>query len=210
VPVRVYLEQGSKRVFAGALDWPGWIRSGKDREAALTALAEAATRYGPVARSAGFPLPATAAESLAVVEAVKGNATTDFGAPGIPAGADTEKLTTAEAKRQRALVEACWKTLDGVVATAPQSLRKGPRGGGRDRDQIVEHVLGAESAYAGALGLKLKQPPGGDAKAVKAFREAILAGLEAGEETKWPPRYAARRIAWHALDHAWEIENRSD
>jgi hypothetical protein len=27
---------------------------------------------------------------------------------------------------------------------------------------------------------------------------------------KWPPRYAARRIAWHALDHAWEIEDRSD
>ena len=46
---------------------------------------------------------------------------------------------------------------------------------------------------------------------MKAFREAILAGLEAaGEETKWPPRYAARRIAWHALDHAWEIEDRSD
>jgi hypothetical protein len=26
----------------------------------------------------------------------------------------------------------------------------------------------------------------------------------------WPPRYAARRIAWHALDHAWEIEDRSE
>ena len=26
---------------------------------------------------------------------------------------------------------------------------------------------------------------------------------------RWPPRYAARRIAWHALDHAWEIEDRS-
>ena len=27
---------------------------------------------------------------------------------------------------------------------------------------------------------------------------------------KWPPRYAARRIAWHAIDHAWEIEDRTD
>ena len=27
---------------------------------------------------------------------------------------------------------------------------------------------------------------------------------------RWPLRYAARRIAWHALDHAWEIEDRSD
>jgi hypothetical protein len=25
---------------------------------------------------------------------------------------------------------------------------------------------------------------------------------------RWPSRYAARRIAWHALDHAWEIEDR--
>lgn len=27
---------------------------------------------------------------------------------------------------------------------------------------------------------------------------------------KWPPRYAARRIAWHVLDHAWEIEGRAE
>jgi hypothetical protein len=25
-----------------------------------------------------------------------------------------------------------------------------------------------------------------------------------------PPRYAIRRIAWHVLDHAWEIEDKSD
>jgi hypothetical protein len=27
---------------------------------------------------------------------------------------------------------------------------------------------------------------------------------------RWPPRYAARRIAWHALDHTWEIEDRTE
>ena len=27
---------------------------------------------------------------------------------------------------------------------------------------------------------------------------------------KWPARYAARRIAWHALDHAREMEDRSE
>ena len=26
----------------------------------------------------------------------------------------------------------------------------------------------------------------------------------------WTQRYAARRIAWHILDHAWEIEDRSE
>ena len=126
----------------------------------------------------------------------------------MPAKADAKKLTRKELARQGAILEACWKTLDEVVKGAPAELRKGPRGGGRDRDKIVEHVLGAESAYASAIGVRAKQPPVGDAKAVKAFREVILAGLEAGEG-KWPTRYAARRIAWHLLDHAWEIEDRS-
>ncbi len=205
--VRVYLEEGSRRVFAGALEWPGWIRSGKNEQLALAALAAAAERYSAVAGAAGFPLPKAAAE-FDLVERVKGNATTDFGAPGVPAEADSKKLTAKESERQRALLEACWIAFEKVVAGAPAELRKGPRGGGRDRDAIVEHVLGAESAYASRLGLKLKQPPAGDARAVAAFRAAILAGLEA-DDGRWPSRYAARRIAWHALDHAWEIEDRS-
>ena len=205
--VAVYLEEGSKRVFAGALEWPGWIRSGKDERQALAALAAAAERYSPVARAAGFQLP-PAAREFKVVERLKGNGTTDFGAPGLPAEADSRPLSSEEAERQRALLEACWEALDQVVAGAPAELRKGPRGGGRDRDAIVQHVLGAESAYAPKLGLKLKQPPAAEARAVAAFRAAILAGLDAGGGS-WPSRYAARRIAWHALDHAWEIEDRS-
>ena len=205
--VRVYLEEGSRRVFAGALEWPGWIRSGKNEQLALAALGAATERYSLVAGAAGFPLP-KAGNDFEVVERVKGNATTDFGAPGVPAEADSNKLTAKEAERQQALLEACWKALDRVVAGAPAELRKGPRGGGRDRDAIVEHVLGAESAYASRLGLKLKQPQPGDARAVAEFRAAIVAGLGA-DDGRWPARYAARRIAWHALDHAWEIEDRS-
>ncbi|MGH2773763.1 MAG: hypothetical protein ACRDIU_11590 [Actinomycetota bacterium] len=37
--VKVFVENGSKRVFAGAVDWPGWCRSGKDEQEALEALA---------------------------------------------------------------------------------------------------------------------------------------------------------------------------
>ena len=29
-------------------------------------------------------------------------------------------------------------------------------------------------------------------------------------DRKWPPRYAARRVAWHALDDAWEMEDRTE
>jgi hypothetical protein len=29
-------------------------------------------------------------------------------------------------------------------------------------------------------------------------------------DRKWTARYAAHRIAWHSLDHAWEIEDRTE
>jgi hypothetical protein len=207
----VYLESGSKRVFAGALDWPGWQRSGKDEAQALEALAAAAPRYAAVAGEAGVPFPYRAGGAFEVVERVAGSATTDFGAPGAVPARDHEGSTPKEAERQAALLAASWVILDRVVASAPAELRKGPRGGGRDRDPMVDHVLAAETAYAGKLGIRVRQPTRGDAAAVSALRNAILEAIRASRtrEKGWPPRYAARRIAWHVLDHAWEIENRS-
>jgi len=111
--------------------------------------------------------------------------------------------------------QSSWTVFDRVVASAPAELRKGPRGGGRDRDAIVEHVLGAEAQYSRKLGIRLHPPTAGDAAAVSALRNAILGALRAASGTRlvpekgWPPRYAARRIAWHVLDHAWEIDDRS-
>ena len=55
-----------------------------------------------------------------------------------------------------------------------------------------------------------------DAKAVAELRRRMLEVIAAPSDgsplagKKWPVRYAARRVAWHALDHAWEIEDRSD
>ncbi len=213
----VYLEVGSKRVFACSLDWPGWCRSGKTDEAALEALAAYAPRYAPVAAEAGKRFPKNAATSFEVVERVKGSGTTDFGAPGHPATADDEPLTQAQADRLADFVRASWVVFDRVVASAPVALRKGPRGGGRDRDAIVEHVLGAEVAYARTIGVRHRQPPADDPDAVEEERSAIEAVIRAARDPRpshsgkaWPFRYAARRIAWHALDHAWEIEDRSD
>jgi hypothetical protein len=205
---RVYIETGAKRVFASAAGWPGWCRPGKDEESALAALAAYAERYAKVAELAGVPLP-RAARSFAVVERLQGNATTDFGAPSIPAKAESKPMSAKDAQRMCALAEACWKYLDQVVAKAPIELRKGPRGGGRDRDEIFEHVLGAEMEYAKRIGTRLKQPDGRDRAAVRAFRKAILQSFaNPNREEKWPVAYAVRRTAWHALDHAWEIEDR--
>ena len=206
---RVYLEVGGKRTFASAADWPGWCRAGKDERAALGALAAYAPRYAAVAKIAKVSFPVGAME-LSVIDRLKGNATTDFGAPGVPAKDETHPLTTVEAARMRDLVEACWTYLDTVIAKAPATLRKGPRGGGRDRDAIFDHVLGAETEYAKRIGTRLKQPDGMDKPAVRAFHKAILEGLtNPNRDENWPVPYAARRTAWHALDHAWEIEDRS-
>jgi len=115
-----------------------------------------------------------------------------------------------------ALVKAAWAVFDEVAASAPAQLRKGPRGGGRDRDKIIDHVIGADDIYARKLGVRLTVPQRADCGALRTFRAAVIDALEKPSkgapliEKGWPQRYAARRIAWHALDHAWEIQDRSD
>jgi hypothetical protein len=215
--IAVLVETTPKRVFASALDWPGWARSGRDEAAALAALTGYTVRYGPVAASAGYPLPrAEGAPALEVVERIEGNATTAFGAPDIRAALDAGPVDAVEGRRLAALVGAAWEALDRVAARAPEQLRKGPRGGGRDRDAVVAHVLGAENAYARTIGIRLPEPGVGDAAAIAAQREAIRDLLALPSDgtplaaRKWPPRYAARRVAWHVLDHTWEIEDRSE
>ena len=211
---KVIVEVGSRRVFASALDWPGWCRAAKDEEGALASLAAYAPRYAVVAERAGVPFRPAA--TYDVVDRVDGDATTDFGAPGRVTAADAEPLSAAEARRQVALLRAAWAELDRLAVEAPEVLRKGPRGGGRDRDKMVAHVLGAEGAYARKVGVRHPEPGLGDSAAIEAARadlSAVLEGARSGEpvvERGWPPRYALRRVAWHVLDHVWEIEDKSE
>lgn len=210
----VYIERGAKRVFACALDWPGWCRLGRTEDEALARLADYAPRYGVVAAGAAVDFPADIASDLDVVERFEGSATTDFGAPGAVAAADAAPASEDETARLVALVVASWAVLDDVAARAPESLAKGPRGGGRDRDKMLQHVLGAEASYARQLGVRLREPAYDDAPAVAGLRDAIASALRerlpaaAVGGKGWPPRYAARRVAWHVLDHAWEMEDR--
>ena len=120
-----------------------------------------------------------------------------------------------EAGRWTDLVEASWEFLDGVAASAPAALRKGPRGGGRDRDKMRQHVVSAEASYARMLGIKHQEPAFDDADAVAALRHDIVAVLRQPSDGSrltpkgWTQRYAARRVAWHVLDHAWEMQDRA-
>jgi hypothetical protein len=214
--LEIGVEIGAKKAFVWALDWPGWCRGGKDATLAIDALIDHRARYAIVAREAGFTLPAAATEDLETVTSVPGGAGTDFGVPSAITDLDRRPTTAAEAKRLTSLVEAAWTVFDRVVAVAPAELRKGPRGGGRDRDKMAGHVLDADHAYARELGIKLPTPSLADRPAVEAERAAMLEVLRQPSDgspladRRWTSRYAARRIAWHALDHAWEMEDRSE
>lgn len=210
--IGVFIEAGKTRVFASALDWPGWARRAKTEELAVEALADYLPRYVSIVRLAGLEPPEG---ELVIAERHPGLAkNADFGALGEIAESETAALPAGEGARLASLLEAAWSAFDEVAAEAPATLRKGPRGGGRDTEQIVSHVQGAEIMYARKLGLpreKVQAGPEGWA----LLRAQIGAGLRDPETlvmppNGWPLRYGARRIAWHVLDHLWEIEDKSE
>ncbi len=219
----IYLEIGQKRTFAGAVDWPGWCRSGRDEESALQALLDYAPRYGRVlpAAETGFPAP-RAVSSFVVIERLEGDATTDFGAPGGVPTADTRPVDSDELLRFQYILKACWQTFDACVRTAAgKTLRTGPRGGGRQLEGIVQHVLGADESYLGQVGWKIQKDHSIDlTQQLVQIRQAILDASRASARgeipakgprggIRWTTRYFVRRVAWHVLDHVWEIEDRS-
>ncbi|MEO8245586.1 MAG: DinB family protein [Chloroflexota bacterium] len=223
-PIAVQIERGAKRVFATAIAWPGWSRSGKTEEAALDALLASAVRYAAVATRAGarFDSPA-AVRDLDVRETASGAGGTDFGVPSVAPAADAEPVAGADLERLDALLTAAWATFDAAAAAhRGADLRKGPRGGGRPLTKIIGHVLEAEEAYLHQLGSKRPKlaKDASVATRLTAVREASRIALvaRAGDEPlpdpnkvrkPWSPRYFVRRSAWHALDHAWEIEDRA-
>jgi len=220
--IRVFVEIGKKKVFAGAVDWPGWCRSGPDEESALLALIDYGPRYAQVLQSKEIDFKApTDTPDLIVVERHDGNTTTDFGAPSIMLEDDREPLDRMEFERLQTLLVACWGAFDNAVGRATgRVLRKGPRGGGRDLENIIDHVLQADRGYLTRLAWKHKREDEKDSfEELSRTRQAILNALEvavAGDLPEkgprggiiWSPRYFVRREAWHVLDHSWEIENR--
>jgi hypothetical protein len=218
----VYLEDGKKRTFAGALEWPGWCRSARDEVAALQALFDYRLRYARAIQGAhlGFKPPQDLTAFL-LVERLQGDSTTDFGAPSVAPSFDGEPTSEQQLRRFQALLEALWSSFEATARAAEgKELHKGPRGGGRDLEGIIRHVQGAEVAYLSRLGGKV---PGGDQQlglweSFVPVHQAILATLSMGPDElpavgprggkRWTPRYFVRRTAWHVLDHLWEIEDR--
>jgi hypothetical protein len=219
--LKVYLEVGSRRTIAAALDWPGWCRLGRDEDSALQALFDYRSRYARILRPArlGFQAPQDRSV-LVVAEKLIGNATTDYGVPSRAPTSDAQPLDDTELRHLQAILKACWRAFDAAVEMAEgQALRTGPRGGGRTLDKIVEHVLGAAGqSYLISLGGKAPQPKSA-ALSPEPIRQACLETLVASAHgeiaaygprggKRWSPRYFVRREAWHVLDHIWEIEDR--
>ena len=219
--IAVSLEIGAKRTFARAIDWPGWCRAGRSEEEALEALLAYTLRYAAVvsALPTGWAPPSGRAQ-LHVAERVTGGPTTDFGAPGSPAPSDERPFAPGELARELAILRSAWSTFDAAASNAAGvDLRTGPRGGGRNVAKMVAHVLEAEEAYLVKLG---SRRPGENDQAQQMTRirsraldalAAVAEGLPIAEpsqvRSRWSPRYFVRRSAWHALDHAWEIQDRS-
>jgi hypothetical protein len=211
--IDVFVEAGRKRVFASALNWPGWARSGKTEELAVEALADYLPRYAAVVRRAGVEPPVG---DMVVVQRLPAVAKlADFGALSAAAALEEMPIGADEGRRFAALLRAAWAEFESASGAAPDVLLKGPRGGGRDTDAIVDHVTETEVMHAAKLGIKLPKPkPEGDA-ATAWLRSAMLEALEAGIDGvecgggAWPPRYVVRRSGWHLLDHAWELQDKS-
>jgi hypothetical protein len=215
-PVRVALEVGRARTFAVALDWPGWCRAGRTEEAAIESLLAHAPKYRSVIAGVPPRFPATAALQVEVVERLAGNASTEFGAPGVPPTVDSAPVGFSDLVRLQAIMRACWTDFDRAAAAAEGVvLATGPRGGGRDLATIRRHVAEADGSYLSKLGGRAER--GADHETVRrAFLESLNArargevadvGPRGGK--RWSARFAVRYAAWHTLDHAWEIEDRS-
>ena len=220
MPVRMVVQRGpkGKRAVAFAIDWPGWSRGAKTPDAAIEALEAYRERYRPVARLAGFESEFDASGGLEMVEDAVGVGSTDFWGISFAASSlEHGPMPADELERKLALLQAAWRFFDAVAARVSPEMQKGPRGGGRDRDEIVAHVLRNEQ---GDFGRRIGVPAPPDAvltdDGVRAHRTAFLAairdynaqGKRAGQSQHWTIPFLVRHTAFHALDHAWEMEDK--
>jgi hypothetical protein len=219
MPVRTVIEHGTKdkRSVAFSLDWPGWSRGAKSAELALETLESYRDRYRPIATRAGMSKVFDAAGPLKVVEDRVGTGSTDFwGISFSPSSTEHGPMSKAEFDRGIKLLRAAWAFFDGVAARVSPEMRKGPRGGGRDRDRIISHVIRQESeSFAAGVGLRIPEGAALTPDGLRQHREAYVEAMRrynAGDFEKpmrsWTIPFLIRHSAFHTLDHAWEMEDK--
>jgi len=217
--VRVALEIGpkGKKVVAVAPDWPGLARGATTEQAALERLRSYIPRYAPVTKLAGMAAAFTTMTDVDVVEHYPGTGSTDFWGISFAFSSNDQQALSGEAlERELTLMQACWAFFDDVCRRVSVEMQKGPRGGGRDRDQIVRHTLSTEQGWAKMIGVLTPDDALLTNEGLKTHREAYChairdyhsQGKMAGKQAKWPLRYLIRHTAFHTIDHAWEMEDK--
>jgi hypothetical protein len=218
--VRTVIERGpkGKRSVAFSLDWPGWSRGAKSPDVAVETLESYRGRYRPIADIAGMTQEFDDAGPLHVVEDRVGTGSVDFW--GISFSPSTEEreepMDPAALDRGITILQASWAFFDGVVARVSPEMRKGPRGGGRDRHRIVRHTIRTESEdFAKQVGLRIPEEGALTPDGLRQHRETYVAAMRAynaGEVEKrmrsWTLPFLIRHSAFHTLDHAWEMEDK--
>jgi hypothetical protein len=217
--VRTVVQHGpkDKRVAAFAIDWPGWGRGAKTPDEAVELLEAYRDRYRPVASLAGLESEFAAAGDLEIVEDHVGVGSTDFwGISFAPSSVERAPMPEDEIERKLALLRAAWRFFDEVAAGVSPEMLKGPRGGGRSRDEIVRHVLRNEQVDL-VRRVGVVTPPGDSPtpEGLRAHREDYLAALREynargmmARGRNWTIALLLRHTAYHALDHAWEMEDK--
>ena len=217
--IRVTLEIGlkGKKVVAVAPDWPGLERGATTGEAAIVRLLSYVPRYAAVTKLAGMKAAFATTPIVDVVERYPGTGSTDFwGISFAFSGIDQQAMSGEALERELTLMRACWAFFDGVRSRVSAEMQSGPRGGGRDRDQIVRHIVANEQDWAKKLGVVTPDEAMLTDKGMKAHRDAYCNAIRdyhsqgklAGKMAKWPLRFLIRHTAFHTLDHAWEMEDK--
>jgi len=217
--VRTVIQRGpkEKKAAAFAIDWPGWSRGAKAPDAAVELLEAYRERYRPIARLAGLEAEFDRAGDLEIIEDHVGVGSTDFwGISFAPSSFELAPMPDDEVERKLALLDAAWQFFDDVAARVSLELEKGPRGGGRNRDEIVRHVVGNErNDLARKIGVltppdDLQTPEG-----IRSHREEFVAAMRGynaqgkmARGRNWTIPLLLRHTAFHVLDHAWEMEDK--
>lgn len=219
MPVRTVVERGSKekKAVAFAVDWPGWSRGARSVDAALATLESYRDRYRPVAALAGLGAGFHGAGALDVVEDRVGTGSTDFwGISFSPCSLEHGPMDRDELERKITLLRACWAFFDGVAARVSPEMRKGPRGGGRDRDRIISHTVRTESEFfAKKVGLRIPERAALTPEGLREYRTSYIEAIRAYERGEvrrqmrsWTLAFLIRHSAFHTMDHAWEMEDK--
>ena len=214
--MRLILEIGKKRrVVAGAMDWPGLDRWGAGEDAAIERLTAYRPRYTGVAERAGLTREYANSGDVEVVERVPGSSSTDFwGIAHVPSLIEDEVLPAAELERRLTLLRATWAYFDDVVGRVTGELLPAGRTYGRTREQLARHVyINEPEQFSRKVEVRtdpaVVMTPDGLTAHRAAYLDAIRAYNAEGRRARtWPIQFLIRRTAQHAIDHAWELEDR--